>query len=124
MEKMIINETVRTPLIVFDPEQGVIELRGRSTTENAKRIYKPLVDVWLDKYIKTPQATTTVNIELEYYNTSSSMWLLRLLKKMETLHNHHHKVVINWYYADEDMQEAGEDYQELVFIPFNMVETE
>jgi len=33
-------------------------------------------------------------------------------------------VVINWYYEkdDEDMLEAGEDYESIIRVPFKMVE--
>ncbi|MBO7596417.1 MAG: SiaC family regulatory phosphoprotein [Bacteroidales bacterium] len=44
---------------------------------------------------------------------------------MENLHNKSvAEVVINWYYEedDEDMLEAGEDYQSILKLPFKMVE--
>ena len=33
------------------------------------------------------------------------------------------KVVVKWFYGedDEDMREAGEDYQEIVKIPFQLI---
>ncbi len=36
------------------------------------------------------------------------------------------KVEVNWYYEedDEDMFEAGEDYQSIINIPFKMIEME
>ena len=34
--------------------------------------------------------------------------------------------IINWHFEedDEDMEEAGEDYQAIIQVPFNMVEVE
>ncbi len=34
------------------------------------------------------------------------------------------EIVINWYYEedDEDMLEAGEDYQSIINVPFKMIE--
>jgi hypothetical protein len=36
--------------------------------------------------------------------------------------NNGHEVVVQWYYQedDEDMQEAGDEYSEIVDIPFEM----
>ncbi len=122
MEKMVINETIKTPGVVLSPE-GQISIKGRSITENAHSFYKPLFDDWLDLYLEQPKQTTTVNISLEYYNTSSSMWILRLLKRIEQLKEEKNKdVVINWYYPDEDIYDSGLDYQGLISIPFNMIE--
>jgi hypothetical protein len=63
-----------------------------------------------------------VNIKLEYFNTSSSKCILDVFKKLETVGGTN--MTINWYYEedDEDMLEAGEDYQAIINIPFKMIE--
>ena len=47
-----------------------------------------------------------------------------LFKKLEAIHKTGKEVVINWYYEedDEDMLEAGEDYQAIIKVPFKMIE--
>jgi ABC-type molybdenum transport system ATPase subunit/photorepair protein PhrA len=47
-----------------------------------------------------------------------------VFKKLETIHKSKHEVVINWYYEedDEDMLEAGEDYESIIRVPFKMIE--
>jgi len=125
MEPIAITGTPKTPSIHFDPETGIIEIKGRSIPENSIEFYKPLVD-WLDVYAETPSDKTTVNIQLEYFNTSSSKCILDVFKKLETVSKNNNAVIINWYYEedDEDMLEAGEDYQSILRIPFKMIETE
>ncbi len=121
-----IKATNKTPYIKFDPNMGVLELRGRSIPENAVEFYKPLVE-WLDKYAQDPKDKTEVNVQLEYFNTSSSKCILDVFKKLEDINKKPDKeVVINWYYEedDEDMLEAGEDYQSILKIPFKMIEME
>ena len=121
-----IKSTNKTPFIKFDPNSGVLEMKGRSIPENAVEFYKPLVD-WLDKYAQNPQDKTVVNVQLEYFNTSSSKCILDVFKKLEDINKQEGKeVVINWYYEedDEDMLEAGEDYQSILKIPFKMIEME
>ena len=124
MDSINIEGTPKTPTISFDANTGVIEIKGRSIPENSIEFYKPLVD-WLDKFVDVAQGTVNVNIQLEYFNTSSSKCILDVFKKLENLQNKNRaEVVINWYYEedDEDMLEAGEDYQSILKIPFNMVE--
>ena len=67
-----------------------------------------------------------MNIQLEYFNTSSSKCILDIFKKLELIYKKGSKVQINWYYEedDEDMFEAGEDYQSIINIPFSMIEME
>jgi hypothetical protein len=125
METITIEGTPKTPTINFDMEKGLLEIKGRSIPENSIEFYKPLVD-WLEKYSSKPKAQTNVNIQLEYFNTSSSKCILDVFKKLEAIHKSGSEIVINWYYEtdDEDMLEAGEDYQAIINVPFKMIEVE
>lgn len=125
MESIVIEGTPKTPSVNFDSESGVLHLRGRSIPENSIEFYKPLVE-WLDEYAGKPQSKTAVNIQLEYFNTSSSKCLLDLFKKLEVMHKNGSDILVKWYYEedDEDMLEAGEDYQSIVNVPFKMIEIE
>ena len=79
---------------------------------------------WLEKYSAAPTDLTQVNVQLEYFNTSSSKCILDVFKKLEAIHKSKHEVIINWYYEedDEDMLEAGEDYESIIRVPFEMKE--
>jgi len=125
MEKFSIDGTPKTPSISFDLAAGVLEIKGRSIPENSIEFYKPLVDS-LDKYATSPKGQTNVNIQLEYFNTSSSKCILDIFKKLEAIHKSGSAVTINWHYEedDEDMLEAGEDYQAIIGVPFKMVQVE
>jgi hypothetical protein len=125
MEKLIIEGTPKTPSVNFDADKGHVEIRGRSIPENSIDFYKPMMD-WLDNFSKSPTAKTNVHIQLEYFNTSSSKCILDVFKKLESLHKGGSDVLINWYYEedDEDMLEAGEDYQAIISVPFKMIEVE
>ena len=123
MESISIEGTPKTPAVSFYAETGVIEIKGRSIPENSIEFYRPLVE-WLEDYSKNPQKLTTVNIQLEYFNTSSSKCILDVFKKLESIKKARNDVIINWYYEedDEDMLEAGEDYESIIRIPFKMIE--
>jgi len=125
MDSIIIEGTPKTPSINFDATSGKIEIKGRSIPENSIEFYKPLVD-WLETYATAPLANTVVNIQLEYFNTSSSKCILDIFKKLENIAKTGNAIIINWYYEedDEDMLEAGEDYQSIIKVPFKMIEIE
>lgn len=122
MDLLILEPKPNTPFVKFDPITGIMELKGRSTPENTLDFYSVLQD-WLIKYGSTPQEITIVNVQLEYFNTSSSKCILDLFKKFAELYKAGHKVQINWYYEeeDEDMQEAGEDYCDILGVPFDIL---
>ena len=127
METLTIQGTAKTPTVEMNVDSGIIEIKGRSIPENSIDFYRPIVE-WIDKYADSAAPETKVNIQLEYFNTSSSKCILDVFKKLEQVFkkNGDKGVVINWFYEedDEDMLEAGEDYQSILKIPFKMIEIE
>lgn len=125
IEKITVPATPKTPAVNMDFEKGVFEIRGRSIPENSVEFYRPIVES-LEKYSKGPKEETTLHIQLEYFNTSSSKCVLDVFKKLESIHKSGNKLTINWYYEqdDEDMMEAGEDYQAIINVPFQMIQVE
>jgi|SRR6185436_8191307 len=119
MEQLTIEQGNKTPYINFS-ENGTLELKGKSIPENSIEFYRP-VYAWLDEYALNPKNKTSVLVQLEYFNTSSSKCLLDIFRKLEPLQkNSKSEVTITWLYEeeDEDMMEAGEDYQTIVKLPF------
>jgi hypothetical protein len=125
MENLHLEGSAKTPSINFDAAAGKLELKGRSIPENSVEFYKPLND-WIDTYGKAPVAETAVDVKLEYFNTSSSKCILDLFKKLESISGDRTNVIINWYFEedDEDMEEAGQDYQAIIGLKFNIIEVE
>lgn len=121
MEPINIEPSVKTPKISFDAGGGNLEIEGRSIPENSTEFYKPVFE-WLDAYIDSPSGNTAFAFKLEYFNTSSSKCILDVLRKLERLHNNGNAVVVSWYYEedDEDMKEAGENYQRIVSVPIEL----
>lgn len=125
MDSIELEGTAKTPTVSFNAD-GKLEIKGRSIPENSIEFYKPLVD-WLEAYRAAPKPTTAVEIQLEYFNTSSSKCILDVFKKLEAIATDGSTdIKINWYYEedDEDMLEAGEDYSAIINVPFKMIELE
>lgn len=120
MNDIKIDGTPKTPGVRFIAEDGILEVKGRSIPENSIEFYKPLID-WVESYSRNPKETTSVIIQLEYFNTASSKCILDLFKRLEAIPK---GVQVNWYYEedDEDMLEAGEDYDAIINLPFKMIE--
>jgi hypothetical protein len=125
MESLIIESTNKTPKVFFNALNGKMELVGRSIPENSFQFYEPLLQ-WLDEYAKSPQDQTNFTFKLDYFNTSSSMYILGILKKLEKMHLEGKNVKVFWYYdaEDEDMLQTGEDLRQIVKIPIEMTELE
>lgn len=116
--------TPRTPYILFDPANGIFEIKGKSVPENPIGFYTPVIE-WLEKYIASPYNNTTIKIQLEYFNTSSSKYLVDILKKLDSIKRENKgEVIINWLYEkyDDDMLETGEDFKNIIKdAPFNLI---
>ena len=113
------------PTVDFNAGSGICELAGESYLEDTIEFYSPIFN-WLKQYTVEIDKPITFNFRLRYFNTSSSKCILDVFKKLETIYKDENDVVINWYYEedDEDMLEAGEDYQSILKIPFKMIEME
>lgn len=123
MDTLIIESSPKTPKVVFNAEIGELLLEGRSIPENSLAFYIPLME-WLEAYSHVIKTEITVQVKLEYFNTSSSKCILDFFRKLEAISNRGNKISINWYFEedDEDMMEAGEDYNAIVGLPFVLVE--
>lgn len=122
MSKLEVRPTATTPEIVFDDMTGLFLITGRSLPENSHEFFRPIHD-WINQYVGVPLAITTLEFKLEYFNTSSTAHFLKLLKKLEDAVKHGSSVMVKWYYEpeDDDMREAGEDFQTLTSIPIEIL---
>lgn len=115
MSHRIINATKCSPYVELDPN-GKIILRGRSILEDTPAFYKPIME-WVNN---ATCKELTVEIQLEYMNTSSTKSLFNVLKAIKD-NPMVGNVYVKWYYEedDEDMFEIGQDFESSVFLPFD-----
>jgi hypothetical protein len=122
METIKIQGTEDTPKIILDAGNDILEISGRSLPEDVSSFYEPVLN-WLNEYAENPKKKTVFNFKLTYFNTASSKLLLDILMKLEEMHEKGQDVLIRWHFPedDEDMAEAGEEYAEIVDVPFEQV---
>jgi hypothetical protein len=121
MDTIIIKSTYETPAIEFYPKEGKLLIEGRSLPENSTSFYSPLLEA-LENYNNNPASFTTVDIKLEYFNTSSSKCILNILRILQKIHSENESVTINWHHDkdDEEIIEIGQDYSLIINVPFNI----
>ena len=114
MEKLVIKKTDETPAVIFVPEKGIFQLAGNSWPENADKFYKQIFK-WLDEYFIDPLPETVFELRLNYFNTSSSKQIAKLLiylKEKSAQHN----IKIKWICDKDDEENIKEAtrFRELV----------
>lgn len=122
MEVIKIVGTDDTPSVTLDVANEIFEISGRSLPEDVAAFYEPILD-WLDKYSEEVAGKTVFNFKLVYFNTASSKMLLDILLKLEEMYEGGKEVLVRWHFPedDEDMEEAGEEYADIVEVPFEQI---
>lgn len=117
MEIINLEGTEDTPKIILDKTNKIFEISGRSLPEDSAEFYRPVLE-WLAAYAENPLPKTIFDFKLEYFNTASSKLILDVLTALEDIEN----ATIHWYFYedDEDMEEAGEEFSELVDVDFEL----
>jgi len=125
MEKLVVTATVKTPLIDFDAQTGIMLIQGRSIPQDSETFWEPILK-WFYAYAVQPAAETNFIFDLEYFNISSSKRILYLLYKMAEMHDAHFHISVEWRCQDSDidMREVGNDYACMVNVPFAIVDTQ
>ena len=116
-----IEASVKTPSITMDENEGSISIKGISIPEDPHEFYYPLLKA-LEDYRNAPAAKTALNLQLEYFNTSSTLIIRNLIKDLGMI-KEKTDLVVNWFFEsdDEDMKEAGEEFKMLFAdIKFNV----
>lgn len=123
IKHMHIDRTPTSPEIELDLELGTIDFVGRSLPANSEVFYDRVYR-WIEEYLKQPKERTTVNMRLDYLDTSSSKHFYNIFDRLSAANEHGKRVQVNWHYeiGDEEMAEAGKDYQRLFPMQFNFIE--
>ncbi len=125
MDNLIIESTKYTPEIRFDTEKHLLEISGETYPENTAEFYAPVFK-WLETYLaQLGDETVTVNLEINYFNSSSSKVLMDMFDKFEAATRDGKKINLNWIYDQENESalEYGEEFQEdLEVLELNLVE--
>lgn len=106
-----ICRTVKPPGFDYNPDTNSIIISGKSIPEDHKRVFNPILN-WLDTFIENPPDNTILISKLQYFNSASSRYFMKILKKLEVIQAAGKKVEIHWVYEEDDldMHDCGLDY--------------
>lgn len=108
-KSLYIEGTKKTPKIDFNNLTGELILQGRSFPENVAVVYQPALD-WIQEYIQTPRKTTNFHLKLEYFNSTTLFWIIKIVKLLGSIEKKESVLNIHIYFDDDifDYEEADE----------------
>lgn len=122
MNSIEIKASKDTLGISCDVETGIINMEGISYPQDAAEFFSSIFD-WLNKYTNEINSSLTLNLRINYLNTSSTKCLFDLIDSIEEYYKQGGVVQVNWYYleGDEDIKETGLEFKEDMILPFTMI---
>ncbi len=125
MDNLEITATKSSPEIKFDAGNYTLSIVGESYPENTSQFYEPIYK-WVDDCIDAlGDKEMTLDIELIYFNSSSSKVLMDIFDTLEDASDEGKNIVVNWIYDEENDSalEYGEEFAEdMEALTFNLVE--
>jgi len=123
LKDIFIEPTNKTPQIDFNHLTGDLIFSGRSIPENATELYEPVHD-WVIKYIDKPRPTTNLRLNLEYFNTASSIWLAKIVKTLSMMTDPDNVLLIHIYFNVEEFDNMEtEDLKDTLSLVVDIIST-
>src|SRR5450759_2129056 len=111
-KSLIIEQTPKTPQIDLDQLTGDLIFSGKSIPENAAKIYDPVLN-WVTEYIKNPNPTTNLRLNLEYFNTASILWLAKIFRVLIHIKEPEYVLIVHLYLPVDEFVEMN-DFEDII----------
>jgi hypothetical protein len=121
IENLFIEPTAKTPQIDLNHLTGELIFSGKSIPENAAKLYENVLK-WVQDYIVNPKHTTNLRINLEYFNTSSHIWIAKIVRSLCSMKDVENTVMIHLYFDIDDFDNMDdEDHKDALSPIIDMV---
>jgi len=132
MQKLYIEPSRNTPEIHFSPDKNIFLIRGKSSPEDVRTLYYPVID-WVKAFIDeiidaedkifTPDHPLIFKTDLSYFNSSSAKFLFDIFIELKRLLSSGVPVKAEWYYDEEDidLKDAGIEIALLAGMEFSLI---
>lgn len=122
MDIFHLEEAEDTPEVMLNKQKGLLIISGKLLPEDSIEFFEP-IEKWIREYAIQPNEKTTVNLKLEYMNSSSQKRIVEILNILKEMGNNGHDVEINWYYPedDEDLFDEGEGFVKILGDSLNLI---
>lgn len=122
MKNIFIAATPSTPEVDFHFDERLLSLKGESFPENAAMFWGQIIQA-VHRFIAEDRSgdPITINVELAYFNSSSTKMLFSLFDALNDKAESGTPVTLNWYHDEDDDtiyefgQELCEDFSALDF---------
>jgi hypothetical protein len=129
MRKLIIDKTLNSPRVLFDPESNRFEISGESRPSDVATFYLEIMK-WFDdysSYLATNQEMkdpVVFNFDFDYFNSSSAKYILDFCKLIGDVRSKGKNLAIKWHYEkdDQDMLQVGHEMSKISKTPFEYVQ--
>lgn len=101
MNDLILERTPETPEINFNSSTGTMKILGRAYSNDISTFYKTMA-AWLEEYLKNPQETTTIELQLDYYNSVFIKLLYYFIEQSKSVLQKNKKLIVKWRHQDGD----------------------
>lgn len=110
-QNLSIEGTSTSPTVLFTTE-GKLIMEGKIIPDNAL----PFFDVLINWISDLSISSIVFDINIEYMNTSASMQMFKMLRKLEE-NCEIKELLVNWHYEedDEDHYETGQIFEEKLY---------
>jgi hypothetical protein len=108
LNNMYLEQTAKSPLVDFNSYTGELLLSGKSIPENAAAVYENLLK-WVLEYVRSPRSTTNLRLNLEYFNTSTAIWLSKIVAALGSIKDKECTLLIHLYFTIEDFDSMEEE---------------
>jgi len=108
LHHLVTEGTQKIPQVDFNHLSGDLILSGRSIPENAAKVYEPLLS-WIGEYVKSPRKVTNFRLNLEYFNSATTIWIAKLIRALGKIEKDDCLLYIHIYFDLEDFDEMEED---------------
>ena len=124
MNELILEQTPKTPQIDLNHLTGDLIFFGKSIPENAAKIYEPVLN-WVKEYIQEARPITNLRLNLEYYNTASTIWFTKIVKTLIRIKECDYVIVLHLYMSIEDFNEI-DDFDDIkdAFLPVSNIDSD
>lgn len=123
VEPLHIPPTEISPEVLLDLTEKKFLIQGRSMPENAEKFFGPVVG-WMRDNLPFQFLKANFDVNLEYYNTGTFIRLMAIFNLLEELNKKDNQFRVRWIVdaEDEDNINDGKSFQEVVRVPFDIIE--
>jgi len=114
-----------TPEIDASWQAGRLTMRGDSYPENALELFAPVTD-WVSKFLLTSGRGSSLDLYLNYLNTSSVKAVVDIFEILEVAYSNGASIEVHWFYerGNERAADVANEFKEDCCFPFDVLPQE